>query len=293
MLDWEVSDGVSGSTAAANAQAFINEVQARTGKQTVIYTAPGLWSGFGVPQSFGSDSLWVADYMGCTPSGSCCPAMPSGWSSFVAWQWSIDGRGARHLGPRGRRHLQRRRRRARGLRRRRGVHLALGHGVGHGGPVSGAPCGGGVPQPTAPSACGSIPSGEGLNPGQSVASCDGRFVLVMQTDGNLVLYAHGLALWSSGTAGSSGAAVVMQGDGNLVIYDTGGCPIWASNTGGNSGASLAVQDDGNVVIYGSGPLWSSGSGPIASPPSGCGTIPSGAGLGRFSTRSRRAAAASR
>ena len=87
MLDWEVTDGVSGSTAGANAQAFIDEIKAKTGRPTVIYTSPGLWGGFGVPQSFGSNPLWVADWTYATTS---CPSLPSGWSSFVFWQWS-DG----------------------------------------------------------------------------------------------------------------------------------------------------------------------------------------------------------
>ncbi len=88
MLDWEVTDGVSGSTAGTNAQAFIAEIKAKTGRQTVVYTSPGLWGGFGVPQSFGSDPLWVADW---TYATSSCPTLPSGWGSFVFWQWS-DGK---------------------------------------------------------------------------------------------------------------------------------------------------------------------------------------------------------
>ncbi|MHB8418388.1 MAG: GH25 family lysozyme [Myxococcales bacterium] len=87
MLDWEVSDGVSGSTASASAQAFINEIKAKTGKQTVIYTSPGLWSGFGA-SGFGNNPLWVADYVNYTDTA--CPALPSGWSSFDFWQYS-DG----------------------------------------------------------------------------------------------------------------------------------------------------------------------------------------------------------
>jgi hypothetical protein len=86
-------------------------------------------------------------------------------------------------------------------------------------------------------------------------SCDGRFKLIMQTDGNLVLYMGARALWASNTVGCGGC-VSMQGDGNLVVYDSGGqLPghgCWASGTNGHTPATLALQNDGNLVLY-SGP----------------------------------------
>jgi hypothetical protein len=72
---------------------------------------------------------------------------------------------------------------------------------------------------------------------------------VYQSDGNLVLYDEGIALWSTETNGTTPGAVYMQGDGNLVLYDGFGAPVWASGTAGDDGGFLAVQDDGNVVIY--------------------------------------------
>jgi hypothetical protein len=112
--------------------------------------------------------------------------------------------------------------------------------------------------PAAP-ACGAIASGAGLASGQGVSSCDGRFQLTMQGDGNLVLNQSGASLWASATPGNPGASLSMQTDGNLVV-STGGSQVWASNTPGNPGASLAIQNDGNVVIYASGtPLWSTGT----------------------------------
>ncbi len=91
MLDWEVSNGASGATAAANAQAFIDRVKSVTGRPTVIYTSPGLWGGFGVTQSFSSDPMWVAHYLYCTMGSGCCPTMPSGWTTWAMWQWSDKG----------------------------------------------------------------------------------------------------------------------------------------------------------------------------------------------------------
>ena len=84
-----------------------------------------------------------------------------------------------------------------------------------------------------------------------VLSCDpqGDYVkLVMQSDGNLVLYDSGVAKWSTGTANRSTAYAIMQSDGNFVLYDTNHQSIWSSNTAGNPHAQLIVQTDGNVVI---------------------------------------------
>lgn len=102
--------------------------------------------------------------------------------------------------------------------------------------------------------CGTLASGASLSPGQSVTSCKNGYQLIMQTDGNLVLYASGhRALWSSRTNGKGGWVAAMQGDGNLVVYTAGNRDehraLWASGTNNHPGARLAVQDDGNAVIY--------------------------------------------
>jgi len=76
--------------------------------------------------------------------------------------------------------------------------------------------------------------------------------LVMQEDGNLVIYsADGKALWSTGTYGNPGAYKVMQSDGNLVIYSKDGKALWSSGTYGTPGAYDVMQEDGNYVIYSS------------------------------------------
>jgi hypothetical protein len=56
--------------------------------------------------------------------------------------------------------------------------------------------------------------------------------------------------------------LVLQGDGNLVIYRKGGSPIWGSGSNGKGEGpySLSLQGDGNLVIYAkNGPIWGSGS----------------------------------
>ncbi len=92
--------------------------------------------------------------------------------------------------------------------------------------------------------------GDELGPGQYRQS--NVSWLIMQFDGNLVLYSKvtGRALWASGTRGDNTA--IMQGDGDFVIYPTNqiGLPasaVWYTHTYGYN--VLAVQDDGNVVIY--------------------------------------------
>ena len=111
-------------------------------------------------------------------------------------------------------------------------------------------------------ACGLNP-GERLGAGHSLGSCDGRFELAMQTDGNLVVYQRSpfRALWSSRTNGRGGEVAVMQADGNLVVYTAGGRPLWSSRTSGHSGSALAMQNDGNLVVYAPRSIatWSSGT----------------------------------
>ena len=109
--------------------------------------------------------------------------------------------------------------------------------------------------------CGELTANQQLTANQSLASCNGGYTLIMQGDGNLVLYQGSTALWASNTAGSAADEAIMQGDGNLVLYTSSGTPVWASNTAGNTGAYLEVQNDGNVVIYSASgsTLWSTGT----------------------------------
>lgn len=100
---------------------------------------------------------------------------------------------------------------------------------------------------------------------QRIVSPNGRFELVMQTDGNLVLYMRwypypNYALWNSHTWGIGAERAAMQSDGNFVIY-RGNTPLWNSNTAGHPYATLVMQNDGNAVIYHNGvALWSTGTG---------------------------------
>jgi len=138
------------------------------------------------------------------------------------------------------------------------------------------------PPPPAPTGCGVLTSGAQLLKGQSMTSCDGRFVLAHQGDGNVVLYHGSTALWSTGTHGTNTGTFAMQGDGNLVLYTAWGSAIFATGTHGKTNAYLRVQDDGNLVVYqGSAALWSTGTfvaappPPPPPPPAGCGVANGG------------------
>jgi hypothetical protein len=115
--------------------------------------------------------------------------------------------------------------------------------------------------------CG-VGSAQALFVGQSVLSCDGRFTLLMASNGDLILeWTAGPTLWDSGTgaANNGGAYLDMLAGGNLVIYGNCLAPnniCWSTATDANPGAFVVVQDDGNLVVYSAGgvQLWSSGTG---------------------------------
>jgi surface antigen len=105
-------------------------------------------------------------------------------------------------------------------------------------------------------------SGQILRVGQYIVSPDVQYALVMQGDGNLVIYGNGFKpLWASNTSASGANFVVMQGDGNLVLYTSSYRAIWSSGTAGRGQSFLNMQDDGNLVLYNSSmqPTWSSGT----------------------------------
>jgi hypothetical protein len=108
-----------------------------------------------------------------------------------------------------------------------------------------------------------LSAGQQLQAGQELVSGGGQYTLIMQDDGNLVVYGNGCVVWSSNTSNVPGEGandLSMQTDGNLVIYTGTGVPLWASHTAGTN--SLHMQVDGNLVVYNNvgKPLWASGAG---------------------------------
>jgi hypothetical protein len=134
-----------------------------------------------------------------------------------------------------------------------------------GGKLVGTPAGkGATPPPAQPTQCGQATPGEGIERGRSVASCNQRYVMSLQTDGNLVLrdtQKNNAAIWATNTSNTDGAAALFQTDGNLVLYGTNQDALWSSHTNGKGGVLLAFQDDGNVVLYDQAmhPVWQTGT----------------------------------
>lgn len=96
---------------------------------------------------------------------------------------------------------------------------------------------------------GTLAAGARLSPGDRLVSPDSSHVLVMQGDGNAVVYAPGNnAIWESRTRGR-GNVLQMQEDGNLVIRAPGNRRVWDSGTHGAAGSVFRMQDDGNLVLH--------------------------------------------
>ncbi|THU35986.1 hypothetical protein FAM09_21600 [Niastella caeni] len=95
---------------------------------------------------------------------------------------------------------------------------------------------------------------------QYLKSTDGRFMLILQTDGNLVLYFYNTFLWHTNTVNPAVNRLNMQGDGNLVLYDSYSTPYFNTGTSAYPGAYVVLQNDGNLVIYQGGVFrWQSGT----------------------------------
>ena len=91
--------------------------------------------------------------------------------------------------------------------------------------------------------------GEHLEPGWYLESPNRLCQLVMQHDGNLVLYsASHQSLWASGTRGVADAWAAMQPDGNFVVYSKSGRPVWATGTAQHRGSHLTLADSAQVLV---------------------------------------------
>jgi lysophospholipase L1-like esterase len=116
--------------------------------------------------------------------------------------------------------------------------------------------------------CGTLLSGEGMTPDHPIFSCDGRFELYLQDDGNMILYEGNTILWTSQSEGHTPSVATLLADGNFVIEGQNGQIFWQTGTAGLagpaglSGQALIVQNDGNLVLYNSpsataSPIWAS------------------------------------
>jgi hypothetical protein len=88
-----------------------------------------------------------------------------------------------------------------------------------------------------------------LHANQYLLAANAAYELIMQGDGNLVLYSTTRSTWNSATQGNPGAFAVMQGDGNFVVYTANWRALWNSGTQGNPGAYVTLRNDGVLAIY--------------------------------------------
>lgn len=135
-----------------------------------------------------------------------------------------------------------------------------------------------------PEGCGSGPpphpgaallaGGRELAPGAALPTPGGQYRLVMQRDGNLVVYTGHEVVWQSATNGHKGAHAVMKRDGEFAVVTPGGREVFSTGTTGRTGAYLALQRDGNVVVRTRHSVWWSSRSWNSSLPPG-GTLRSG------------------
>ncbi len=138
--------------------------------------------------------------------------------------------------------------------------------------------------------CGTIYTGTYMNEGHWLGSCNGKFIAIMQMDGNFVVYNNtSQANFSARTNRDTPNFAVLQQDGNFVVYDNRWTPLWASNTAGMGVKKMVMQDDGNLVLQKADgqPVWSTLGGMVRNNQSsqperkssfsgkGCGSCPFG------------------
>lgn len=93
-------------------------------------------------------------------------------------------------------------------------------------------------------------AGEALYRGDHLESENSDFRFYLQNDGNLVVrhQSTGVALWSSKTHGQDGVRLVMQRDGNLVLYTEDAKPLWSSKTHGTDINRFELTNNGSLNL---------------------------------------------
>lgn len=80
VLDWEATDSVPAATNVARVREFVDEVKARTGLTTIVYTSARFLGTVGSPAQFAALPLWDAHW------NVACPNIPNSWSTWAFWQ---------------------------------------------------------------------------------------------------------------------------------------------------------------------------------------------------------------
>lgn len=84
MLDWELSQGMRVSVQHACALAWLEAVEAATGKTPFIYTYVSYLQGLGDMSAFAKYPLWIAEY------GVTAPKVFQPWGKNTIWQCSAS-----------------------------------------------------------------------------------------------------------------------------------------------------------------------------------------------------------
>lgn len=98
--------------------------------------------------------------------------------------------------------------------------------------------------------------GETLRQGEKLASQDKRFELTITARGDMILENNGTKVWSryndsTRDFGAGPYRLVMQKDGNVVLYNCDNEWLWQTDSSGKgvAGFSLEVTNDGELVLY--------------------------------------------
>lgn len=110
-----------------------------------------------------------------------------------------------------------------------------------------------------------LKSGESLKAGERLTSANGAYILRMQEDdGHLCIYKfengkQGAFVWGSGVYGFTNAVLIMQADGNLVVYNDKKESKWDSKTHPffdakfkdvkNKPVKVVLENDGKLKLY--------------------------------------------
>jgi lysozyme len=84
VLDVEITGGVSDPQLWSGVATWLQIVEQTTGRQPILYTAPGFWDSHAPDLTLTRHPLWLADY-------ATQPTLPNGWTSWLFWQYSQSG----------------------------------------------------------------------------------------------------------------------------------------------------------------------------------------------------------
>jgi hypothetical protein len=113
-----------------------------------------------------------------------------------------------------------------------------------------------------------LKAGESLRAGQELVSNNGQNRLIMQYDGNLVVYIPTGPRWDTGTWALPLAMrpnrLDMQADGNIALFNDQNFVAWEAHIATKGGTHLAMQDDSNLVVYrdDNSPVWATNTRPV-------------------------------